>query len=70
MKVAEMSVNGFIASLKIAPMALLIARSPVPLIGMVELTAGAVVSGFVFDVRNEQADIGVITNTMIIDKTS
>ena len=58
-----MIVNGFIASLKMAVIALLMATPVAALTGMVEVTVGAVVSGGVLGVRviQEQADTKAIT---------
>jgi ABC-type dipeptide/oligopeptide/nickel transport system permease component len=62
-KVTEIIVNGFIASLKMAVIALLIATPVAALTGMVELTVGAVVSDGVLGMRviQEQADTKAIT---------
>ena len=68
-KVTVMIVKGFIASLKMAVMALLMATPVAALSGMVELTVGAVVSGVVFGVGavQVQADTNVMASTMMID---
>jgi hypothetical protein len=67
-KVTEIIVNGFIASLKIAVIALLMATPVAALTGIVELTVGAVVSGVVSGGRiiEVQADINVKANAMMI----
>ena len=64
-KVTEIIVNGFIASLKMAVIALLIATPVAALTGMVELTVGAVVSGV--GAVKVQADTNAISSTMMID---
>ena len=67
MKVTVIIVKGFIASLKTAVMALLMATPVAALSGMVELTVGAVVSGVVFGVGDIQADTTVMASAMMID---
>ena len=66
-KVTVKTVNGFIASLKTAVIALLMGTPVSALAGMVELTVGAVVSGPVFAAGAMQADIQVTASTMMMD---